>query len=255
MEITNETLELVENIAFRSWPAEIEEPFYSWKLRANRGVTKRANSVFTIGKLPAHKKWLEEVESFYNEKAIVPCFYISALSPYVLDDILNQENYEKVGEMYILHQDTKEILQVINSNLSIDVQIEYDASPGWVSSFLELEEYDERLRSYFEIIFHKILLEKAFLTIYLNNDVAAVGTIAIQSGWGYVSNVVVNKRYRQQGIGTQLMRHLAWWAHQNHTERLFLQVLKENKVALSLYERLGFSVLTESHYRMKIDYL
>src|SRR5690625_6709633 len=83
MKITQNTLQIIEKTAMRAWPAKIEKPFYSWQLRANSGVTKRANSVFTLGKMHTVSDWLSKIEAFYIYKAIEPCFYISALmTPY-----------------------------------------------------------------------------------------------------------------------------------------------------------------------------
>ena len=41
----------LEHLAFAAWPAEEVVAVEGWRLRAMRGVTRRANSVFTCGKV------------------------------------------------------------------------------------------------------------------------------------------------------------------------------------------------------------
>ncbi len=48
-----------------------------------------------------------------------------------------------------------------------------------------------------------------------------------------------------------MIRVLTEWAKNNGAERMFLQVMKENLAAVSLYEKIGFTPISEHHYRIK----
>lgn len=240
-------------IAARAWPAEIEESYGNWLLRANQGVTKRANSVLTAGAMPHGENWLIEIEKFYEEKKIRPCFYITESSPAQLDHYLNKNNYKLDTKINILGVNTKKLVNKIKENSRFRVEVTDYATPLWMTAFIKLEEHDSRQREAFESIFHGIPLPKGFLAIYLLDEIVAVATIAAQSNWGYVSNVVVSKHYRRQGIASQLLLHIAKWAYQHDIKSLLMQVLAHNEPALQLYAKLGFKKLANSHYRIKAE--
>lgn len=246
-----ETNLLIETVAARAWPAGVEEKCGDWLLRANDGVTKRANSVLTIGAMPMQENWLKEIETFYEEKKIRPCFYITESTPKQLDKLLAEKNYEVITRLVILAIETERLIDRIEENDQFKTSVLDHVTPDWLTAFLTLEEHDLNERQAFEAIFKGIRLPKCFLAIYAHNEIVAVATIATEYGWGYISNVVVSKRYRRQGIASQLLLHLAKWAREQNTENVFMQVLSDNKPALQLYKKLGFSQLAKSHYRMK----
>lgn len=251
MNISKETQQLVEQVIALAWPAEIEEPYHSWMLRANRGVSKRANSVFTIGEMPSTDNWLSEIERFYDNRLLSPCFYIGENTPQEVDQLLAKNNYEIINEMYLLYHESKRVVETVEKNNELVTTFNHDVNSSWVDSFMQLERHDTSLREGYEIIFQNIQIPKMFLTLKLNEKVVALGTVAIKDGWGYISNVVVDQRYRRRGFGSQVIRELAKWAYEHDTKYIFLQVKKTNKAGLKLYEHLGFSTLSESHFRIK----
>lgn len=243
---------LIETVAAHAWPGEVVKKYGDWLLRANNGVTKRANSVLTVGEIPERKNWLIEIETFYEEKNIRPCFYITESTPEQLDQLLAKNNYKIDTELNILVNDTDKLIGAIEENDRFQISIVNDVTSDWITSFLTLEEHDLNQREAFETIFQGICLPKGFLAICLHDEIVAVATIATEHGWGYISNVVVSEQYRRQGIASQLLFQLAKWASEHDTKNVFMQVLADNEPALRLYEKLGFKKLARSHYRMKI---
>lgn len=241
---------LIETIAAHAWPAEVVEEYGSWLLRANRGVTKRANSVLMVGAIPT-SNWLTEIEAFYKEKNIPACFYITESTPQQADVQLQEANYEKTTELAIMAIQTNMLISHVIENPELHVVILDQVTTEWIDAFIRLEGHDEKNRSAFTTIFEGIRLAKGFLAIYLQDEIVAVATIAAESAWGYISNVVVSEQHRRKGIASQLLLHLAEWAHKHDTENLFMQVLTNNEPALQLYEKLGFKRLAKSYYRMK----
>lgn len=59
---------------------------------------------------------------------------------------------------------------------------------------------------------------------------------------GYVTNVHTSIRYRNQGIGTELLKHAKHWAKENKIELLFVW---PSEKSVSFYERQGFSIKNE----------
>lgn len=243
----------LETIAFKAWPASIKQTYGSWIIRSNDGVTKRANSVFTLGEIPNEKTWLKDIEKTYKEHSHQSCFYISELTPIEVDAKLRAHHYLKEGEMYLMKARSKRVRNLIKKRKDICITYCSEVKDQWIYDFLRLESYSKKLFSAYKQIFTNIKLNKCFITIRQknSNEVVALGTIATDRGWGYLSNIVVNEKVRRQGLALQLLRALASWGIENGATHLFLQVLKSNKPALKLYERLQFQYVSSSHYRVK----
>ena len=63
-----------------------------------------------------------------------------------------------------------------------------------------------------------------------------------------LDEIYLEKEYRNKGIGTSIIKDIL-----NNNDIVYLWVYKENEKAISLYKKLGFSVIeeTESRYYMK----
>lgn len=55
-----------------------------------------------------------------------------------------------------------------------------------------------------------------------------------------IENVVVDPRYRHQGIATQLIRHIVQRAQAVHATSVLLEVRESNLAARQLYRKVGF---------------
>lgn len=89
----------IERLAAASWPSYIQKSLGQWLLRANFGVTKRANSVWTSAEMP-EGDFREEAEHFYKSLGLPVCFHISNASPKGLDAVLADSGYEKADECF-----------------------------------------------------------------------------------------------------------------------------------------------------------
>src|SRR5699024_5744173 len=252
MPTKEETNKLIEMIAARAWPAKKTKKYGKWLLRAHDGVTKRANSVLTLGEIPKEKDWLFHIEQFYQSQGLTPCFYITESSPAALKSVLDKQQYEVDTELCILSVRPELIINKVSLQTEWDLKIEPEVSATWMHAFMLLEGHDVQNIEAFTDIFRAIPLVKGFLALKMRNEIIAVATIATEDGWGYVSNVVVSHKYRRRGVASQLMLHLALWAKNHHTESLFMQVLADNEPALRLYDTLGFVRIANSHYVKKL---
>ncbi|CAM3105735.1 Putative acetyltransferase [Bacillus spizizenii] len=179
-----------------------------WLLRANFGVTKRANSVWTSADTP-EGDFQQEAEHFYKGLGLPVCFHISNASPKGLDAVYCLDDH-----------------------------------------FIQLEEFSTERHQGYTNIFERMPPCKTFFTMYDQGSLAAVGTASVIDGYGGLSNIVVAKEHRGKGAGTQVIRTLTEWAIGNGAKHMYLQVLKENMAAVSLYEKNGFSPISEQHYRI-----
>ncbi len=71
--------------------------------------------------------------------------------------------------------------------------------------------------------------------------VAAYAILSAAAGEAHVLNISVAPGHQGQGLGRQLMEHLLQAAHGHGADTVFLEVRPSNKVAVHLYESMGFN--------------
>ena len=67
-----------------------------------------------------------------------------------------------------------------------------------------------------------------------------------------ISNLGVEEKYRNKGIGTELLNFIKNKAIENNCTDLYLTVNEENKNAIKLYEKFGFRIKNIA-YSMQIE--
>ncbi|WP_036644388.1 GNAT family N-acetyltransferase [Paenibacillus sp. oral taxon 786] len=246
-----EVADRLEQLAASGWPPRELEWLGTWRLRANDGVTTRANSVLAAGPFP-EGDWLAIVEHFYRERGLRPCFHVSESSPQELDGLLAAAGYEISMNCLLLAASSQDVLQRSTVYEADDVELVYKAGPveSWMDAFLRMEGFPEERRAGYTSIFTAMPTPKAFAAIYEAGEPVGLATVVIEKGRAGISNVVVDARHRRKGIAGRLLRALASWAIENGAEGMHLQVLANNAPALELYNKLGFTVVSEYHYRV-----
>ncbi|MGG6309476.1 GNAT family N-acetyltransferase [Paenibacillus macerans] len=243
---------LLELLAASGWPPSEQERMGAWRLRANGGVTTRANSVLAAGPFP-EGEWLEEAERFYRDRGLPSCFHVSESSPKELDGVLAAAGYEVSMNCLLLAASGREVLQRSADYAVGDADVAFAAEPveAWMSDFLRMEGFQEVRRPGYLSIFTAMPAPKAFATICDTGEPMGVATAVIEAGWAGISNVVVDPRHRRKGVAGRMLRALAAWALDNGAEGMYLQVLENNRPALELYGKLGFVAVSGYHYRVR----
>ena len=78
--------------------------------------------------------------------------------------------------------------------------------------------------------------------VYLIDDeIASYAVMSVGGGEAHILTLVVAAPHRQQGIGSQMMRHLMDKAFSYKVDTLLLEVRPSNHVAIRLYSRMGFN--------------
>ncbi|QJW47917.1 GNAT family N-acetyltransferase [bacterium BFN5] len=243
-------IRFIEELAANSWPAHIQQRLGTWRLRANMNVTRRANSVYTNGAYPEHGEWLDVVEDFYRRQALAPCFCVSEASPIELEGILDSRGYSKIFECYVMIASCNKVLEQTRESDRFICELAGEASREWVDDFMRFEGYSSDRYQGYRHIFSAMPPQKAFASLYDQGILIACGTVVAERGWAGLSNIVVDQEHRGKGAASVLLHSLANWALSKGADQLYLQVLKENALALSLYHKLGFTPLFEYHYRL-----
>jgi N-acetylglutamate synthase len=244
-------IHLLEELAANAWPAHVQQTLGKWRLRATFGITKRANSVFTVGPFPDHDEWIKVVEDFYQQRSIPACFYISDVSPVELDGMLEALGYGKVDECYMMAAKSSDCIERVDHDSRFTCRFASEADDEWIRDFIRFENFAPERHHGYAHIFSAIRPEKTFARICENGETVGLGTVVVERGWACLSNIVVAPAHRRRGIGVQLVGSLAGWARANGANGLYLQVVKENLAAVNVYTKLGFVPVSGHHYRIR----
>jgi ribosomal protein S18 acetylase RimI-like enzyme len=241
----------LEQVASNAWIAEETERFGGWFLRANAGITRRANSVLPLGPPPPpHDVAIEKVIDFYKMRNLIPRFQMTEASkPVELDRDLSERGFS-VGLQVEMH--TAAINHLVQKDPAFDVLISNDISDGWMSVYSESSGYEETSMEIRRGLMKRTTLQKAFALAKIDRELAGVGFGVVEGKWLGLYNVAVHPTMRGRGVALAVNTALAKWGHQRGARSAYLQVESEHIPALKLYEKLGFQHLYTYWYR-KLD--
>jgi ribosomal protein S18 acetylase RimI-like enzyme len=115
---------------------------------------------------------------------------------------------------------------------------------AYTSDLFDLNRHDSSLRASWDRIVERTRSSAVGLWI----PGKAVGFAVVQDGIASVFSVAVRMNDRRRGLATGIMNASATWAVEEGAEWQFVQVLGTNRVAIELYERLGFGERYRYHY-------
>ncbi|MFW9788081.1 MAG: GNAT family N-acetyltransferase [Candidatus Thorarchaeota archaeon] len=241
----------LEQVASNAWVAEEEGRFGGWLLRANKGITRRANSVLPLGPPPPPTEdAIEHVISFYKERNLIPRFQMTEISkPVELDRDLSERGFS-VGLQVEIH--TAAINHLMQKESAIDVMISNDISDGWMDVYSKSSGYAESSMEIRKGLMKRTSLTKGFALAKIDRDLAGVGFGVIEGKWLGLFNIAVHPSMRGRGVAMAINTALAKWGKQHGARSAYLQVESENIPALKLYAKLGFQSAYNYWYR-KLD--
>lgn len=89
----------------------------------------------------------------------------------------------------------------------------------------------------------------------VNDSIAAYLSIEVhheQEHYIYLDDLSVSKTYRNYGIGTELIKTAENFAKEMDISTIVFHVEKSNKSAFRLYERLGYSIMSDEGTRFRM---
>lgn len=133
--------------------------------------------------------------------------------------------------------------------------------------FVSLEKIDKQklintLRAYFNDVFSNALndcdfnsfvdkfeinLKISFLCLD-NNNLIGIFLASMRGDKGYIANISIVEGLKNKGYGRVVLQKGINLFHQNGCKFLILDVLQENKIALSLYRSEGFEIQNEIYH-------
>jgi ribosomal protein S18 acetylase RimI-like enzyme len=240
----------IDSLTNQGWPAEAKTELDGWVVRRNRGVTRRANSVLPTNAPFDLERALDYVENLYQAHGITPCFHISpAVQPADLDERLEARGYVVQAPTLVQCAEVADVLDCLPV-APADVDISSAPSDAWMDAWWRIDGHggaDEQSVA-------QDILQRGralYATVPATGPVKAIGRLALVDDWAGLYCLAVDQRFRRQGLALAVIRTLLQEATTLGVRRVFLQVVAANEPARALYQRLGFRIVSQYHYRVK----
>jgi N-acetylglutamate synthase len=249
---SQELYRFIDELAANAWPAQVQQAFGGWRLRATNGLTRRANSVLTNAPAPSYPDWLSVVEDFYERRSLVPRFQISDGSPHDLDPFLEVHGYHAEAYTMVQTAQAQQLIERAGDLQPIRVIAAESLSDEWLDAFLRVEGVSESKKATYRSIYSAIGPRACYLRACAHDGpTIGVGMAVAERGWTGLFSIATLPAYRGRGIATQILSLLARWSLSNNAPNLYLQVMESNESAIRLYENLGFARLYGYHFCTK----
>lgn len=248
IEMKKYTIRYLEELSFNAHPSLQTQYYDGWVLRFANGYSSRANSVNMIypSTIDINEK-IEECEKRYSKNGLPCIFKVIDEDDEIIDGILNERGYEIVTptDVMILDLNDKEF---VSSECVISEQV----TDEWLETYFALEKYTNKSTcDTVAQIRRMIQVDTLYCIIKEDGKNIACASAVIENDYVYIANVIVDEMYRGKGYGRRLCETLLEQAKKNGGHTAYLQVIQSNKIAVNLYEKLGYTKIYSYWYRRK----
>jgi len=218
------------------------EQLGNWKLRANDGVTRRANSVLPLGDPGIDlDEAIDYVEFFYERHGLEAKFQMTEASlPEELDDRLARLGY--AVELRV-HAQVATIRRLVAAERPWVVHLSPVLTKDWLTTYAAAGGYEGMVLQARKGILERIQPDHVFALSTVDGQTAGVGFGVVEQGWLGLFGVETLDQYRRRGVATSLCQSLVSWAMEKGATRVYLQVEEKNTPALALYKKMGLRTL------------
>ena len=230
-----------------AWPAARVVHEGGWQFRFTEGVTRRANSVLTVGEPDDLEATIEEAERFYAALAASPIFYVSeATAPARLAEILADRGYGPSATTWILWTETDSLIAATQEVEPWSLDVSDAVGDAWFDTYWTVEA--ARRGSVTEAaVLRDVLLRPDATAVFasaldpaVEGVAMAVGQAVIQDGWACVQCLVTRPEARRHGAARAILSRLATEASGAGADRVFAAVMADNPASLRLFEGASF---------------
>ena len=205
-----------------------------WLLRASDGWTGRANSLLPAGdpEMPVSEA-VKRAEAFYTERGLLPLALVRLNSPMAqeLGELGWVDARPEQSDVLVMHT----TLDLVNAEPAAEVTVSDRPDAAWYGTAFEGTPPKAA----------PAVMEgapkAAFASVELDGKVVAVGRGSMTGHWLGVDAVRVDPEYRRRGLATAVLQGLTRWSGQLGGRRSYLEVVEENKAALTTYTNLGYA--------------
>jgi ribosomal protein S18 acetylase RimI-like enzyme len=233
------TIRLLEELSLNAMPALQTRHYDGWELRFSNGYPRRANSIQVLyPSLMLLEEKITFCEAQYDARGLKTVFKMMLAATDGLEAALRARGYIEDAVTSVQTLDLAGFDAEING--SVEVVVESQISDAWYEDFARLNEKDPIRAATTRLLLERVAVECVFMRLRLNGETVALGRGVLDLGWIGFYEIATDERYRQQGLGSQLMLNILHWGKQKGAHSAYLQVMVTNPPALRLYEKLGF---------------
>lgn len=240
---------MLEELSLNNWPS-LSTLFYDgWVLRFSDGYTKRSNSISPIHYSTCNlEQKISECEQIYALNHLPAIYKITPfVHPIKLDQILEDKGYSLIDLSSIQTLNLDHIQKPPLDSVKIETHIDNE----WLNDFCRINRVEHANRPAMEGILSNIKTKKGFISLYDEGKVVACGLGVIERAYIGLYDIVTDIEYRNRGFGEQLLLNLLTWGRENGAKYSYLAVVMNNKPALKLYSKLGYTEAYKYWYRVK----
>lgn len=244
----NEQIRFYEELSFNSHPSLETQYYDGWILRFSNGYTSRANSVNMIYPstidLQTKVAYCEERYALRQQACI---FKVTDGSDAQLDGLLEQRGYEIVTPTDLMTMDLQDKQFTPGEAVITDHPTE-----EWLEAYFTMDQCtDVRTRTTAEQMMNLIQQPTLYCRIVEEGKTIGCASAIIERGHMTLVHVVVDESCRGLGYGRKVCETMLAAAKGQGAHTAYLQVVQSNRVAVSLYEKLGYRKLYSYWYRRK----
>ncbi|MHA2202204.1 MAG: GNAT family N-acetyltransferase [Candidatus Hodarchaeales archaeon] len=244
----------VQEIANNCWPAKEYFFLNGWILRFTDGATSRANSVLPLyyfgNNLEEDISLVEKTYQIHNlpAKFMLHDYY----APAELKPKLIERNYQ-VDPIVDIMGNKIDNLNKIPSSKEFRYKSNAKITTKWSQAFVRLanDRSKEDKRGMLSIMDRIILPKKKYFATVIGSQIVGIVLGVLERRYLGIMDLIVDPNHRRQGVATSLLNMAVKWAKQYGCTHIFLQVVRENDIAVSLYKKLNFKRLYSYFYMTK----
>jgi len=242
----------LEVIAFHSWPAREVVSLGDWLIRADTGVTRRANSVFPYGDPDrSTQDAINHVIRFYKSRGLIPRFQMTDASmPQGLDDALSKTGFLYEMKTYV---QTCTISDVLKPSGGYNTELFREPTEEWFTAYARISRHPTEVLEVRKGIFNRMPAEKRFALVREKGAVLGISIGVLHRGWLGIFGVRTDQMYMRKGVAKSINRALLAWAQREGASKAYLQVEADNEPALCLYQDFGFTTKYTYWYRQFVE--
>ncbi|WP_370618187.1 GNAT family N-acetyltransferase [Mumia sp. Pv 4-285] len=233
--------EELARICTRGWPPRFSEPLGEWTLRASGGFTGRANSVAVHG---------DPGTPLPEALALVQAYYAAHDLPVkaqVIDETVWAARFAAAGWAGISGTRDHAVVQVADvatiesasgasSTGTATVRVDDALTDAWLAAA------ERDTRGVPEDVGYVLASPPVvgFALVEGTDGVEAVARIVVTGEWAGLSSVHTLPHARRRGHAARLLEECTSWAADHGADKVYLQTMRQNTPALTLYGRYGF---------------
>lgn len=219
-----------------------------WSLGFSGGFTRRANSVVPWRAPADTVAAIEVAEAAYAARGL-PCVVRvdASAQPAGLDALLAARGYAAVAATRVMARAIEgPPVAPAASGVAVDVADHPDVA--WLAGWLDVKAAGRAVDA---DLARAVVAGSPALYLTARDDAGVAGVVraATAGDWVGLSCLMVAPRARRRGLAGLLSARALAEAATRGARRAFLQVEGANAPAVALYDRLGFVLVDEYHYR------